>query len=1119
MIMEDITPSEERTTTTASGQKQTGNLFGKVSLVVKCGNSKRIITLNNVMYVPQSPCNLVSEGTFYTKGLYLDAQQNVIHNGSVIAANCPRLPCANVRILELHPDHIEIERKTGYAMVAASVFESSFDVWHRRLLHAGEETVVRTMKAMGFQVKKPEDWACATCMLAKSYKNISREVPTRSNEPCAELHTDTVPMKPPGFGGFNYFMTVIDSATLYVWTIFLVQKSDAGPKLQNFVVWLQNQSGKTVKTIVRDGGKEYVPNEEKIFARQFGIVVRESAPRTPEQNGKAEVIGRHIIEKARSIRINASLPEYLWPLAVKHTVDVANLLPKKQLAWKTPHEILARALNLPERSVQPYTKHLRTFGCEAYVRIPEEDTEFVKARKLKERSRKGFFVGTEGLRGHVYLVWVSEKKRVIRSRDVQFREIMGDLPCEEPDKTKEQEEETTYRVTIPRASKEEIGETEGQAEKTTEVEDETSIPSVGNRYGTPESIVDNRNELAYPEEQGDEYYPEDIDPLDPPERASEPNELEEQETEEPGPVEKPKKERKKRVQGEPPSRVSTRTTKGQHNDVFSKENFVTYVSFIATQIAMHYIPKTLKDALGGPNCEKWLAACKTQLAKINKKGTWVLTDLPPGQKALPSKWVFDPKGRARLVVCGNFERKADVETFAAVVNMTMVKIFFMVVASQDWECQQYDFEAAFLNGELKERDVYIRQPPGFTDGTRRVCKLLKTLYGLRDSPLVWFREVTQLMRSLGFEPLSSDACVFVNKDKSVWIMVYVDDMAIAAATREQIEAIARQLGEAFSLDALGDIKKFVGLRIIRDRNLRTITISQLPYIQRVLEMKGWENLKGVGSPLDVNIKYDLDAPEIEEKEKEEYLELVGSAQWVSNNTRPDVAYAANHLGRHRQKPTRQHADQLKRVWRYISGTKKLGLILGGKLDLSDLDLWLHCDASWADDPISRKTTAGHIIYAGESILKWQSKRQDIIALSTTEAEFINLSTAGRDMIWIKRLLRDTGIPVRKVPAIGTDSRNALKAAESSQINLSTRHTDVRYKWIKEKVRLGELTLNWVESRKMRADGLTKALTPAKQMEFVRLLGLTEVVETEKDKKDDLEKDGVLLAERELSSPL
>ena len=528
-------------------------------------------------------------------------------------------------------------------------------------------------------------------------------------------------MKPSGFGGFNYFMTMVDSATMYVWVVFLVQKSEAGPKLQNFVTWLQNQSGKSVKVIVRDGGKEYVPNEEKIFARQFGITIRESAPRTPEQNGKAKVVGRHIIEKARSIRINAALPEHLWPLAVKHTVDVGNLLPKRQLAWKTPHEMLGQALNLPERSIQPYTKHLRAFGCEAYVRIPEEDAEFVKARKLKERSRKGYFVGTEGLRGHVYLVWVPEKKRLFRTRDVQFREVMGDLPDEKPLEIKEPEEDKTYHVTILRTGGEEPEDREDQAEITTGVEDETSTPPVGHRYGTPESMVDNRNKLAYPPEEDDDvFYPADINPVVSPERVSKINEPENRESE---PVEKPKNEQKKKVKGEPPTRVSTRATKGQNNDEFKKKNYISYVTFIATQVATHYIPKTLKEAMSGPNREKWLAACKTQLAKIDKKGTWVLVHLPPGQKALPSKWVFDPKDRARLVVCGNYEKKADVETFAAVVNMTIVKIFCLVVATQDWECMQFDFEAAFLNGELKEREVYIRQLPGFGDGTNRVCKL------------------------------------------------------------------------------------------------------------------------------------------------------------------------------------------------------------------------------------------------------------------------------------------------------------------------------------------------------------------------------------------------------------
>jgi hypothetical protein len=170
--------------------------------------------------------------------------------------------------------------------------------------------------------------------------------------------------------------------------------------------------------------------------------------------------------------------------------------------------------------------------------------------------------------------------------------------------------------------------------------------------------------------------------------------------------------------------------------------------------------------------------------------------------------------------------------------MTMVKIFFLVVAVQNWECMQYDFETAFLNGNLMDRLVFMRQPPGFGDGTKRVLKLFKTLYGLRDSSLVWFREVTGLMDACGFVPLATDSCVFRSKDNKVWILVYIDDMAIAAATKEQIEAVAKQFEKYFVLKRLRDVETFLGLRVVRDRDRHTITISQWPYIERILAKKG-----------------------------------------------------------------------------------------------------------------------------------------------------------------------------------------------------------------------------------------------------------------------------------------
>ena len=156
------------------------------------------------------------------------------------------------------------------------------------------------MKAMGIDAKKPEGWNCRTCKLAKAPKQISWETPTRSKEACAELNVDIFPHKPQGIGGFNYFMLIRDTVTMYGWLILLVRKNEAGRKLQNFIVWREKQPGRSVKVIITDGGKEFIPTLIKQFAAQKGIAIQESAPRTSEQNGKSEVYGKHLMDMSRS---------------------------------------------------------------------------------------------------------------------------------------------------------------------------------------------------------------------------------------------------------------------------------------------------------------------------------------------------------------------------------------------------------------------------------------------------------------------------------------------------------------------------------------------------------------------------------------------------------------------------------------------------------------------------------------------------------------------------------------------------------------------------------------------------------------------------------------------------
>ena len=233
----------------------------------------------------------------------------------------------------------------------------------------------------------------------------------------------------------------------------------------------------------------------------------ESVLRTPEQNGKAEVTGRYILEMARAARISAGLPEFLWPQAIKHTVNMRNLTPKRKLAWKSPHEVLGKALGLPDKSIIPDTTHLRIFGCDAYIRIPEEDPDFVKARKTKERARKGAFVGMEGQHGHIFVVWIPEKKRLFRSQDVQFREEFKHLPEEPSGEIGQKEEDKTYKIIIAQSEVEKT-QPEAEQDKPAGMEAEISTLPAGHRYTTPESMVGLGNQD--PDSEPETWYPADI---------------------------------------------------------------------------------------------------------------------------------------------------------------------------------------------------------------------------------------------------------------------------------------------------------------------------------------------------------------------------------------------------------------------------------------------------------------------------------------------------------------------------------------------------------------------------------------------------------------------------------
>ena len=500
---------------------------------------------------------------------------------------------------------------------------------------------------------------------------------------------------------------------------------------------------------------------------------------------------------------------------------------------------------------------------------------------------------------------------------------------------------------------------------------------------------------------------------------------------------------------------------------------------------------------------RWLPAMQKQLKALQQKKVFKLVRKRPGMTTLPSKWVFDEKmdletrealARARIVVCGNFEQGSwnAQDVYAAVVNSVTVKVFLALVATLDLECYQFDFVAAFLNSLIPEGAVYyVQPPPGLDTPEGFVWLLCKALYGLRESPLYWFLTIRPVMEKLGFEVLFSDLCLFRHKDTGALVIIYVDDLLVAAKTVEIIDNIRDQLMAIYELKELGEVRRFLGYDVVRDRSERKVYVSQASYIKTMLLKLGMWDCNPVSSPWPTNKKFDLPMTwEPLVAEQKAYIKKTGSINWVSTGTRPDIAYTASRLCEANAGPSEDHLDLMHHLFRYLKGTWDFALCFGGKeLTADDLRLMAFGDASHADHQPSRHSTGGHVVFVAGGPVLWKTKRQTFVALSSTEAEFANLTPTGQAVLWVADILKDCGYAQSTPQILYTDSLNAYLTVMNPLNVARTRCIDIRYKWAIEQVQQGRLKIQHIEGLKMPADGLTKPLGREKHSQFLDLLGI------------------------------
>ena len=515
-------------------------------------------------------------------------------------------------------------------------------------------------------------------------------------------------------------------------------------------------------------------------------------------------------------------------------------------------------------------------------------------------------------------------------------------------------------------------------------------------------------------------------------------------------------------------------------------------------------PKSIREALSSEDKEKWTVAMEKEFNSLDENDVWDIVDLPKDRKAVGSKWVFKRKRdadgnveryKARLVAQG-FTQKNGIdydETFSPVVRFESIRTIIALAAKYKLRLHQIDVTTAFLNGTLEE-DIYMKQPEGFeVEGKEHmVCKLKKSIYGLKQSPRCWNQALDEHLKQMGFVPSMNDPCIYtLNTGGEVFILaVYVDDIILGGKSPEKIQQIINEIAQRFDVKDMGELKYFLGVKIVYLDD-GSIWIGQPSYTKAVLHKFNMENSKTVATPVETGTKLIKATDNDKLFDQETYQSAVGCLLYLSTKTRPDIAFAVSNVAKFTAKPTIDHWTAVKRIMRYLNGTIHCGLRYYG-----DTKLVGYSDADWAGDLNDRKSISGYVYKISGAAVSWMSKKQTCVALSTAEAEYMALSMASQEAIWLRRLLYDLNEKVDGPITIYEDNQSTICMAENLKFHGRAKHIDIKHHYVRNQVNEKNIELKYCPSEYMIADMLTKGLSRFQFNKLKDMIGIHDLTDSE-----------------------
>lgn len=1078
------------------------NMAGSITLTTKGATAP--VTYRNVLYIKTLPVNLIAVkplDVFGCKTIIFRGQATVTKDDAlVLAATLQDDADGGLYKLDLEQP-IEADgqhlKETSLLAKTNTAGLDLLELWHRRLGHVGYDKIKKLLQGKWMKVPTP---FCKVCVGAKSHRrNATAASPTRAaTRNLGVIHSDMKgPIEIATPEGFRYALELKDGYSKYTKIYLMKRKSDWFPLFQQFVEYVTVEQGAKIGIFLTDSASEYMMKEAQAFCKSRGIRHLQSPPYFQALNGDSEITWRTLFNMVRAFLIQSGLPARFWGLALLYACYILNRLPTKGLKghkFQTPLE------EWTGLKISGLAK-LFTFGCEAWYHVRKE-----KGRKaLDDRGLQGIFLGINEAKCGSYLIVDVHSGKLVSTFEATFDETTHPFKEEGTADKWALELRPTYDEEYKATGIEPLlfpGVDEGGDDDDSEVPDTLNQllqdTSTVNDNVTSISPLENLPLLEHPtpkqvhfelpdqlQESMDTIYdtPADIE-------AEKNRTIAENRT--PRPLNPSLDSLEARFNALPDRDIAPSPSVLPQLD----EEEAHRESALLNKASGTGEPSSYKEALAGNDRDDWIEAVEDEYKSLDDHGTFELTTLPRGRKALGTKLVFKIKRNAdgsaerykvRLVVQG-FRQKSGIdysETFAPVTNFKVIRVLLALAASLGLTLRQADIKCAFLNGHLEEI-IFIRLPEGYKlpKGTKKrddlVLRLHKALYGLKQASRAWNKDLHKTLISFGMKQSEADPCSYVvrRNESLMYLVIWVDDLISADNDLELYEEFIKHLETFYTVTVIGELFWVLRMRVQRDWAKKLITLDQSQMINDILIRFNMEDCKPVATPDSVGSPLSKEQCPKTEEEKFEVADYpfrsgVASLLYLLV-TRGDIATAVTELCCYMNNHGQAHIRAFKRVLRYLKGTQDLALTFdGNSKEPFTLEAW--CDASWGDNPDNRRSKTGYVVKLGCNTVSVCSILQKTVALSTTEAEYMAVSDGLREIIWLRELLKDYGFEQPSATVIHEDNNGCIALSVNPVNHKRNKHIDIRHHFIRDKVEDGTIVLSRLDTEEMLADILTKAL--------------------------------------------